>query len=181
MSKPENVSDLRVIANEPTDTFTIGERDYALADFSIYKGLVVARHLVEVLRDAGLTDIVQVRTRENGAESLGVDQAAIKRLLTEDILSILERAGDGFFALVALILMPNKQLADLETSGGDLKAVLKKEGDYIKHIADLDQALEVILAGVARLQAASAGKKLGKVLRRLTGMDEGTDTPRETS
>lgn len=171
------MSNLSVIVNNPTDTVKIGERTYHVETFSVYKDFLTAQRLMEVLREAGVTDVVTVIQGDGVRPGIDVNYERICKLVTEELPRLVSVAGNGFYNLLALILTPNTKLEEIEVENKDLEEELSKEGRYIKHRVDLNQALDVVLMGIDHLQIGGAKKKLTEMVHALTGTSsDETDT-----
>jgi hypothetical protein len=149
------VSDSDAIIAFPTPArVMVGEVEKVIPKFKLGKTLLVLERLTKLLEQ----DAVSATLRS------GKD---LPNTLIEQLPTLLRTARPAVFELLALILIPSKELRDLEEAG-KLDERLKKEAEDLYDDADLDTAFALLEAGIDQMGVDSLRKNVTRLIQKFS-------------
>ena len=148
------MADDAVIAFPAPARVLVGEVEKVIPKFKLGKTLLVLERLTKLLEQDSVSSVLKA----------GQD---LPTVLLDRLPELLRTARPAVFELLALILIPSKELRDLEESG-KLDERLKKEAEDLYDDADLDAAFALLEAGIDQMGVESIQKNVGRLIRKFT-------------
>jgi len=143
-----------VIAFPAAVKVRVGEVEKVIPKFKLGKTLLVLERLTKLLEQESVS-----LTLRSGKD--------LANTLIEQLPNLLRTARPAVFELLALILVPSKELRDLEESA-KLDERIAKEVNDLYDDADLDTAFALLEAGIDQMGVDAIQKNVTRLIQKFT-------------
>jgi hypothetical protein len=142
-----------VIALPAAARIMVGEVERVIPKFKLGKTLLLLERLTKLLEEDSVSAVLQA-----GEE--------LPKVLVAKLPQLLRTSRPAVFELLALILIPSKELKDLEDSGEGLDQRIKKEVDDLYDDADIDTAFALLNVGIDQMGIENIAKNVQGLLHK---------------
>jgi hypothetical protein len=144
-----------VVALPSAARVMVGEVERVIPKFKLGKTLLLLERLTKLLEEDSVSAVLKA-----GSE--------LPNVLIEKLPQLLRTSRPAVFELLALILIPSKELKDLEDSGEGLDQRIKKEVDDLYDDADIDTAFTILNVGIDQMGIDNIAKNVQGLLLKFT-------------
>ena len=144
-----------VVALPSAARVMVGEVERVIPKFKLGKTLLLLERLTKLLEEDSVSAVLKA-----GSE--------LPNVLIEKLPQLLRTSRPAVFELLALILIPSKELKDLEDSGEGLDQRIKKEVDDLYDDADIDTAFIILNVGIDQMGIDNIAKNVQGLLLKFT-------------
>jgi len=144
-----------VVALPSAARVMVGEVERVIPKFKLGKTLLLLERLTKLLEEDSVSAVLRA-----GSE--------LPNVLIEKLPQLLRTSRPAVFELLALILIPSKELKDLEDSGEGLDQRIKKEVDDLYDDADIDTAFTILNVGIDQMGIDNIAKNVQGLLLKFT-------------
>lgn len=154
----EEVKDVDILMPGELSVTLAGET-HVVGPFKLGKSLRMMEYLSELLEGGDLAQVLKA-----GASG---DQAEIWMELSRRLPSLFRTARPLVFKVLALTLIPNKRLAEIDEDDESYEVEIKKWVGILKEEADTEKALELMVMAIDGIGINAIRKNFPKLLQRM--------------
>lgn len=157
MTEENEIKDTAVILPSET-TVVLGEETINVAQFKLGKSLRIMENLAELLEGGELVAVI--KAAQDGPDALwGV--------VSDRLPSLIRTARPLVFRTLALALISNKRLAEIDENEESYEAELRKWTRVLKEEADTEKALQLMMLAIDGIGFDAIRKNFPKLRQKL--------------